>query len=149
MLIPIAEIRDPEVQALCDEATRFILGFRWCRSLREVKLGFAIGGVLGVFQVDIVPDGPEVDERLLLLVGDIPPAYVIAESGDSWQHALQRYVDEMQGWSDAASRGESVSELIPVTVPATPEYARLLASRLSFLRERLLGSPASEFTTDV
>jgi hypothetical protein len=51
---------------------------------------------------------------------------------------LDGYIGAMSEWVDAASKGMSVAELIPVNVPATIENAELLRKRLDFLDQRVL-----------
>ena len=110
-------------------------------------LGFAVAGVLGVFLVDIVP-GEGADPTVWVIVGDVPPAYVVHEPGDSWQDALRGYVGEMRAWRDAAAKGADVAELIPVNVPPTPQYVAMLSSRLDFLEHNLLDVPAESIEGD-
>lgn len=44
----------------------------------------------------------------------------------------------MQDWVDAVNLGQPVENLIPVNAPPTKEYAAMLQSRLTFLKEQLL-----------
>jgi hypothetical protein len=44
----------------------------------------------------------------------------------------------MLEWVDAAEKGESVANLIPVNVPATKENANMLKARLDFLDAKIL-----------
>jgi hypothetical protein len=94
--------------------------------------------VLGVFRVELRPAGAGADPTVWAVVGDVPPAYLAYEPGDTWQHGLRAYVDEMQAWVDAVRAGAGVDDLIPVNVPPSAEYADMLASRLAFIRDRLL-----------
>jgi len=55
-----------------------------------------------------------------------------------WQDALDGYIAEMQSWVDAVRAGDSIDELIPVNAASTPENAAMLASRLEFIRTRLV-----------
>jgi hypothetical protein len=47
--------------------------------------------------------------------------------------ALEGYVELMSEWVEAATKGQPVDELIPVNVAPTPESAKLLQTRLTFL----------------
>jgi hypothetical protein len=151
-VIPASEIRDPEVRALAERASAYVDRFRWCDEVTGCALGFAIAGVLGVFRVELRPAGAGVDPAVWVVVGDVPPAYLAYEAGDTWQDALRMYVDEMQAWADAVRAGESTEDLIPVdAAPTAPTAlnADMLASRLAFVRERLLDAPADSFESDV
>jgi hypothetical protein len=144
-----ADIRDPEVSALAGRARSYVDGFSWCAGITGCTLGFAVADVLGVFRVDLRPARAGVDPTVSVVVGDLPPAYIAYEHRDTWQDALLGYVDEMQAWVDAVRAGGSVDELIPVNVAPTAEYAEMLASRLAFLRERLVDVDAELLQSDV
>ena len=143
----VAEIEHPEVKAYAQRATAFVRGFRWCRDVTACTLGFAVAGILGVFRIDLVP-GEGADPTVWVVVGDLPPAYLYYEPSDSWQDALRDYVEEMRRWAQAAATGGEVSELIPVNVPPTPEYAAMLSSRLDFLERTLLDVPPESLEGD-
>ena len=143
----VAEIEHPEVKAYAQRAIAFLRDFRWCRDVTACTLGFAVAGILGVFRVDILP-GEGADPTVWVIVGDLPPAYLYYEPSDSWQDALRGYVDEMRAWAEAAATGADVSELIPVNVPPTSEYARMLSGRLDFLEQNLLDVPAETLEGD-
>jgi hypothetical protein len=44
----------------------------------------------------------------------------------------------MDAWVKAVENGEAVEDLIPVSGAPTPEYAKALKSRLSFLQSKIL-----------
>jgi hypothetical protein len=52
--------------------------------------------------------------------------------------ALQGYIEEMSKWVKLAKKGQSSSKVIPVNVPATPENAMLLESRLEAIKEMIV-----------
>ena len=133
----IAEIENPEVQEFAHRAIAFVRDFRWCREVTACTLGFAVAGVLGIFRVALVP-GEGADPTVWVIVGDVPPAYLWFDTADSWQDALRGYVTEMRRWTEAAATGGDVSELVPVSVPPTPEYAAMLSGRLDFLERHLI-----------
>jgi hypothetical protein len=135
---PASDIANPEVAEMAVEATRFVAKQRWCARVTHCSLAFAIAGVVGVFRVDLEVAVSAAEPRVWVVVGDLPPAYIAYELDDTWQDALRGYVDEMQLWVDAVREDESLDDLIPVNVPATPEYAEMLAKRLAFLRDQLI-----------
>ncbi|MBJ6985755.1 hypothetical protein [Luteimonas sp. MC1750] len=147
-LQPVSEIIDPEVRAYAKEATDFLLSKRWCRSVSSLDLGCSIAGIFGVFLAQIKPNHPEIDEQLWVVVGDLPPAYLVCDSAANWQEALAAYVSEMRQWVEAASLGQSVEDLIPVNVPPTKEHASQLATRLDFLHERFITVEAGDVVGD-
>jgi hypothetical protein len=147
---------DAEDDALLKEmfarARSYLSAFDWCRAIQECYVGeIAIGGVVAVllFKIDPAQDG--VDEWLWVIVGDLPPAYLVIDNAPTSATALEGYVDEMERWVEAVDAGEPIDDLIPVetvdgTAPLEPtsEVAEELRTRLRFLRERVLSDYASE-----
>jgi hypothetical protein len=138
-----------DVATLAAAAERFLTEQRWCASVLRVTPVFALSGVLGVFRCSLIPSDPAADAMVWVVVGDLPPAYLVHEPGDSWQDALRGYVEEMGQWVAAARTGSPIEDVIPVNVPATPEYADLLASRLTFIRTRLVEVDPDSVESDV
>jgi hypothetical protein len=138
----IEQLTDPETAALAAEARAFLAAQRWVHQVLDGRVGIAIPGVLGVFQFDLEAR-PEVPSPLWVVVGDLPSAYLPGDDLPSWEAALDGYVWEMQRWVDAVRAGESVDELIPTGVAPTVEHADVLASRLEFIRQRILAAPDS------
>src|SRR4051812_35145662 len=97
---------------LTDAATLFVEGFEWCERVIECVPHLEIGDVLGVCKVDLVPASANADSTVWSIVGDIPPAYIAFEPGDSWRDALRGYTYEMDRWVWAVRAGQPVDELI-------------------------------------
>jgi hypothetical protein len=119
-------------------AANFIRSFRWSGQLLALYEGYQEPDIIGVFLVHLLPAAADVDEWLWVVVGDLPPAYLVADGNPTWQEALAGYIGEMRRWIDAAKAGAPVDDLIPVNTPPTAEYAEMLASRLRTLEETLL-----------
>jgi len=122
------------------EARSFMGQFRWCRSIRG--LWFAGGfSHVAVFLCELENSASPSDDQLWIVVGDLPPAYLVRDGSPDVKAALLSYVSEMRLWVDAAMRGGSVEACIPVNVAATPGNARLLQSRLDFIERECVPSP--------
>jgi hypothetical protein len=147
-MLPIAEIRNGEVRDLADEAVRFLEGHSWCRSVRSGELAFAVAGVLGVFKIALEPARPGVPSVLWVVVGDLPPAYLVTDDAPDWQSALAAYVDEMKKWVAAVLDGASTADVIPVNVAPTAEHAEMLQGRLDFIQREFIATPADEIEGD-
>lgn len=146
----MANLRVTEVPAMTAAAMTFLAGQTWCSRVLSVVPVFAIAGVLGVFRCSLIPRQPDADVMVWVIVGDVPPAYIVHEPGDSWQDALAGYVSEMQRWVDAVRAGQQPgADIIPVDVPATSENADLLASRLGFIQTRLVDVDPTSVASDV
>lgn len=143
-LTPAEDLRGDDLEEthllheMLEEATDFLRGFRRCKQIKRRYFGRGVGGVFAVFLFEIAPSGPEVDDTLWVIVGDLPSAYVIAEDTLTPDDALRSYVEEMDTWVTAVQEGRSVEELIPVGAEPTKENAEQLGSRLAFIRENFL-----------
>jgi hypothetical protein len=133
---------------LAREARDFLLSHRWCLDVRSQHLAWAVAGVIGVFIFRIRPAMPDVDEDIWVIVGDLPPAYIVRPKRDGWQTALRGYVQEMSRWVRAVRARRPVDNLIPVNTPPTLEYARMLGSRISFIRRHFLSVPGAQLGRD-
>jgi hypothetical protein len=121
------------------EARTFMTRFRWCRSIR--KLWFAGGfSHVSVFLCELDNNANAADGQLWVVVGDLPPAYLVVDDSPNVKAALLSYVYEMRQWVDAAKKGSAVHEFFPVNVDATPENARLLEARLDFIEKEYVPS---------
>ncbi|MDX2220563.1 MAG: hypothetical protein SF172_16210 [Burkholderiales bacterium] len=139
-MIPASQIKNPEVLALANEASAFISSQAWCKKVTAVRLAWACAGVLGVFQVDLQPTSADVDSTLWVVVGDLPPAYLVLDQSPSWKDALRGYVAEMSLWVRAVKGGLPLEDLIPVAAEPSHEHAEMLASRLAFIEARIISA---------
>ena len=147
-MLPIARIKDREVRNFAKRAQAFLLSHSWCKKVDKGYLAWAIAGVIGIFLFRLQPTRRDVLRRLWVVVGDLPPAYLVCDNAETWQQALATYTHEMSRWVKAVRSKSSVKDLIPVNAPATPEYAKMLDHRLRFIRKRFLSVSSSELPTD-
>ena len=126
------------LQAMALYAREYLQSFAWCTSIRDAYFGDGVGAVVAVFLFHIEPSSPDVDEWLWVIVGDIPPAYLVVDDNTTPSLALRRYIEEMSKWVKLAKKGKSSSKVIPVNVAATPENALLLEGRLNAIGEMIL-----------
>jgi hypothetical protein len=127
-----------DLEELARRAREFIASFDWCGQVRDVYSGIAVPGVIGVFLVRIVPRREGVDDQLWVIVGDVPPAYLVTDEAATPAEALVLYADLMREWVNAVNEGRPVTDLIPVNAEPTKEAAAMLDSRLHFLIERVV-----------
>ncbi len=126
------------LHSMLEEAKAYLKAFHWCRAIREAHFGIGVGAVVAVFLFRIDPARTNVDEWVWVVVGDLPPAYIAIENAANPIQALSGYVGEMKAWVEAVHAGKDVKHLIPVNVPATREHARLLDSRLDFIKHEFI-----------
>ncbi|HEY1161195.1 MAG TPA: hypothetical protein VGE83_11220 [Terracidiphilus sp.] len=120
------------------EAYEFMCEQEWCERVDHQYLAYGVGGVVAVFLFQITPRSEDVDPWLWVIVGDLPPAYIVVDDNPTAADALDAYCSEIQTWVEAAERGESVDDLIPVNAPPTLGNAEQLNGRLEFLRSKIL-----------
>jgi hypothetical protein len=143
-LIPEGEIQGEDedetqqLNALLAEARTFISKFEWCMQINDVHLGFGCADIVGVFLFQIVPSRGDIDSVLWVVVGDIPPAYLVLDCAPNAHSALDLYIKEMREWVNAVRVGASLEGIIPVNVQPTLENARSLDARLQFLAKNFL-----------
>jgi hypothetical protein len=147
-MIPAGNIANAEVRQFADEARAFVASHDWCARVTDVRLAWACAGVLGVFQVQLEPSRPGVDQRLWVVVGDLPTAYLVQDDASTWREALGAYVTEMSRWVDAVNQGDPLDDVIPVPIEPTQEHAKMLADRLAFIEQSILAAEAGEIESD-
>ncbi len=127
-----------ELLELLDEAEVFLKSLPWCRSVTNIRLGLAHPGIFGVCLAEIENSASPRDSKVWVIVGDLPPAYLVIDDAEDSRQALERYVEEMSMWVERVQSGGNLGDVIPVNVPPTREAAAALSSRLDFLRRRFL-----------
>ena len=138
-MVPISEMigDDAEdtalLQAVYLQARDYLLSHKWCLGIGEMYFGVGLGGVVAVFPVAIDPVPTGVDEWLWVVVGNLPPAYLVLDDCPTPIEAVLTYISLMQAWVDLARDGVSSADVIPVNVPATTENAEMLQRRLDVL----------------
>jgi hypothetical protein len=144
-VIPIEQMwgddsEDTELlRSMAAEAGRFISSFPWCGSIEGAYFGAGVGKIIAIFFFLIRPSPPSSTDRALwVIVGDIPPAYLVTDFCKTPSEALRTYIHEMKRWVELAKKGRSASDVIPVNVPPTPKWARQVSGRLKFLEQNLL-----------
>jgi len=126
------------LRQMLDEAKKYLLSFVWCESILSSYFAGGVGKIFAIFLFKISPARPDVDQWMWIVVGDIPPAYLPLEDCKSSREVFQTYIDGMKRWVVLARQGREVLPedcVPPVNVPATPEWAEKLDSRLRSLAE--------------
>lgn len=126
------------LREMATEAHDFICNQGWCELVNHQYFAYGVGGVVAVFLFQITPGAKDVDSCLWVIVGDLPPAYLVVDDSPTAADALDGYCSEMMAWVEAIEAGESVDELIPVNASSTIENAEQLKGRLEFLRSKII-----------
>jgi len=137
--------KDTELlREMAEEAKRFLLSFHWCKAIQKGWFGWGVGGIAAVFLLEIDPAGADVDKLLWVVVGDLPPAYLVVDESPTPLDALRTYLKLMQEWIRAIRERKSTEECIPVNRAATRESADALETRLNFLKQEFLATKAHD-----
>lgn len=127
------------LKMMAEEAHEFLETFRWCKNVRRSWFGSGVGGVYAVFFFEIEPRSKNVDKWLWVIVGDLPPAYVVVDASPTPHAALANYVQMMQEWLEAVRNKQPLDDCIPVNAKPTIGNANLLERRLDFIPREFLG----------
>ena len=125
-------------RALLFKAREFLNAFPWCNAIQTIYVGCIVEGVVGVFLFEIIPSAPEIDKQLWVVVGDLPPAYLVTDQAQDPASALKLYIKEMKAWVIAVKSGSAIDHIIPVNAKASMENAAALDSRLNFLAKKVV-----------
>jgi hypothetical protein len=142
-LVPEQEIAGEDAEdtrrlrELPAEVRDYMLATGHWRAVERVRFGLGIGGIFGVFLAEGEPAAPDVDRAVWVVVGDLPPLYLVTDDIGTPEEALQAYIDHRRAWVDAVRSDHPVAGLAPVNVEPTHEWAERLAVRLDGL-ERIL-----------
>ena len=126
------------LKKMVETAQQFLLDFAWCLSIKDFYFGDGIGDVVAIFLAQIEPASPDIDGYLWVVVGDLPPAYLVTDDAHTPRLALESYIDVMRTWVACVQDGGNLHEVFPVKVPATDEWAEALESRLNALEEKII-----------
>ena len=127
-----------QLHTLLKKAEEFIHSFKWAGKSRNVYFGIGVADLLGVFLFELVPGLEGVDRYLWVIVGDVPPAYLVIDNAPNPARALATYIEEMERWADAVNAGKSIEQCIPVNGAPTRENAASLKTRLAFIEREIL-----------
>src|ERR1700733_14275872 len=97
-------------------ARRYLLSQKWCFGIRSMYFGAGIGGVVAVFLAELDQPASGVDQWLWVVVGDVPPAYMVLDVCPTPIVALEAYVELMRAWVDLAQEGKESDKVFPVNL---------------------------------
>jgi hypothetical protein len=144
MLMPVGQIvgdDEEDIRLLNDmagEAARYITSFRWCPPIRAQYLACGVGKIVAVFLFEFTGKIGGTDDRLWVVVGDLPSAYMVVEPGDGGRAVLENYCRLMDVWVEAVRSSGDFNDVYPVDAARTPVNAEQLHGRLGFIRLTIL-----------
>jgi hypothetical protein len=121
------------LHAMADEARAFLERHAWCERVADLEYGDGVGGIVAVFLATIVPAHDGVDERLWVIVGDVPPLYLVTEELPTPRSALRAYLEWRREWIEAVRDRRPTDDLPAIDMAPTEANAEHLAVRLDFI----------------
>ena len=119
-------------------AREYITSFAWCPPISAMYLAHGVGGVAALFLAELSRKIQGTDDRLWIVVGDLPSAYLVVEPQDSPAQALERYCELMEDWIAAVRDARNLDDVYPVSAEPTTENADLLERRVAFLLAEII-----------
>lgn len=151
MLTPVDKIAgvDEEettlLRAMADQARDYILSFKWSLPIKAMYLADGVGKVIALFLVEFDGEIGGTDNRLWVVVGDLPNAYMVVTEGPNCaKEALEAYCELMDDWVNAVLETHNFENVFPVDAAETVGNAESLRWRLNFLRENIIPSAPTE-----
>jgi hypothetical protein len=129
-----------EVNALHKEAETYLMGFKWCRTIKNSFLYTNIGYVLCIFLFEIDNTQSKDDNFLWIIVGDLPTMYLDVYGSKTTKEALEGYIELAEDWIYNIKAGQSVNNCYPFKAEPTLEMAELLEKRTLFIKNQLLNN---------
>lgn len=150
-LVPAAELEgicpyETELlQTYRAQARSCLESFAWCTDVRDERFAGGLGGVLGVFAMEVLVKGRQ-REWLWVIAGEVPAAYFAWARAPCLCAALRVYGELLARWVDAVRTGTLDRDVFAFDVAATLEQADALAAKLEVLRRivaLVLSAPAA------
>jgi hypothetical protein len=126
------------LREMAKAARDYISSYAWCPPIKDMHLAYGVGRVVAVFLVEFPEKIRGTDDKLWVVVGDLPNAYLVVEPDDGPSPTLDRYCELMEDWISAVQKSGDLSNVFPVAAASTPENADLLKRRVEFLRKEII-----------
>jgi len=119
-------------------ARDYITSFHWCPPITDMYFVGGIGYIVATFLFVFDRKIGGTDDKLWVIVGDMPTVYMIVEPDESPRDVLEGYCQLMDDWVAAVRAGGGFEDVFPVEAARTKEHADMLESRLATLREEII-----------
>jgi len=130
-------------------ARSFLNNMKWCERIEDGYMELWVEEILTVFKFFITPISGDIDKELWVIIGDIPPAYLVTDDAPDAISALKIYTEEMYLWVEAVFEDKSIKDIIPVNAPATKDNAMKLKKRLDFIVKKIIPEVSNYSVKDV
>ena len=113
-------------------------GVLFFRSAAHPLHAGVVGDVFAIFLFKFKIQIDNTDDKLWVIVGDLPSAYLAVDEDDNPRVAAEKYCELMEGWCSAVEGNSEMSDVYPVDAKATLENVRILRLRIRFIVTALL-----------
>jgi hypothetical protein len=128
-----------EVIEQAEEAKKYLNSFSWCKRIISGSLVRSFGYILCIFLFEIEPTKDSIaDDKLWVIVGDLPSAYLDTIKYKTSYNALDFYCFLMEEWIEHVRTGKSLDDCYPVNVRPTLEHANMLDTRIQLIKSDFL-----------
>ena len=129
-----------EVLKVKSEAYEYINSFKWCEKIVDSQLYFNLGSAFCVFIIDIVNNQSKdkADNKLWVIVGDLPSMYLDSHNVKSLKDSLEVYVELAEEWVENVIAKKSVKECFPFHKKPSMKLAKFLNNRIGFISTEIL-----------
>ena len=127
-----------QLNALAQEAWRFVTSYRWTPPVADLVLAFGLAPVIGLYLMRFEPGGKPEDAERCVVVGDLPSMHFETDDTPTPALALKLYCAIAQDWADNVLKGRDLSDSYPIPVAPTREHAEMLKGRIKFIRKKLI-----------
>jgi hypothetical protein len=129
-----------ELPAVYKKSVRYLLGFKWCREIKNSFLYTNLGSIFCIFLFEIENTQSTMDNFLWVIVGDIPSMYLDTYGPKSTTEVLEDYIRLAEDWINHIKGGKSIDECYPFCAEPTIELAELLEAKVSFMKSTLMSN---------
>jgi hypothetical protein len=136
------------LKEMAERARRYIAPFHWCLPITETYFAWGIGHVIALFLFKFEDKIGETDDKLWVVVGDLPSAYMVVLPSQNAREVLENYCSLMDDWVSAVRNNGNFADVFPVMAARTEEHADMLESRLAFLRKEIIPEAPADLMTD-
>jgi len=128
-----------EVIEQSQRAIEYLTSFKWCKKILNGWVAKDFGYILGIFLFEIEPQkNSNADNKIWIIIGDIPPAYLDFEGYPTANDALNFYCFLMEEWIEHVNKRISIKDCYPVNAPPTKKYAKMLQYKINIIKEDIL-----------
>lgn len=131
---------EKEVFDLLVEAKEYANSFKWCNKINNTHLYFNLGSILCIFLFEIDNIQSEEDNKIWIIVGDLPSMYLDTFGPRTTKEVLEDYSDLAFEWATRVINKKSIKKCFPFNEEPIRELAEMLLTRVDYIRKSIIPS---------